>query len=208
VAHVSTSPAIDAWQADNEPYIDSSRSDRWSLSRGYVQEVVATIRANDPKHRLVSINHAQHWVSDQRWRDALADSDILAASLYPFRNEDILGFLHHVVDIVQLGPLGSNYRLQGRLAHAAGKEFWITELQAEPWTDHDARLISPQHPSPNLSPAKLRTNIGYGRRAGADRLYLWGAEWWLFEQERYGDSRWIDTVRAAVAQSHALAVQR
>ena len=132
---------------------------------------------------------------------------MLAASLYPYRNYETFG-IHYVVNIVELGPLGSNYRLQGRLAHQAGKQFWITELQAEPWTDSDARLISPQRPSPNLSPARLRQNIEYGRRAGADRLYLWGAEWWLFEEQRYGDSRWLATVRAAVAESRADAVKR
>jgi hypothetical protein len=207
VKHTSGSPAVEAWQAENEPYVDSARSDRWSLSRAYVEEVVAAIRANDPQGHPVSINHAQHWVFDQRWRDALGDSDVLAASLYPFRNYNIAG-IHFVANIVEFGPLGSNYRLQGRLAHEAGKQFWITELQAEPWTDGDARLISPPHPSPNLSPAKLRQNIEYGRRAGADRLYLWGAEWWLFEEERYGDSRWMETVKAAVAEGHAAALKR
>src|SRR6185295_20411988 len=62
VDHVAASPAIDAWQAENEPYVDSQRSDRWSLGRGYVEEVVATIRAHDTRSRPVSINHAQHWV--------------------------------------------------------------------------------------------------------------------------------------------------
>jgi hypothetical protein len=207
VRHTAGSPALDAWQADNEPYIDSARSERWSLSPVYVREVVATIRANDPNQRPISINHAQHWVFDQRWRDALADSDALAASLYPFRNHRIAG-IDFVVNIVELGPLGSNYRLQGRLAHEAGKPFWITELQAEPWTDGDARLISPENPSPNLSPAKLRKNIEYGRRAGADRLYLWGAEWWLFQEERYNDSRWMETVRAEAARSQSPTVKR
>ena len=207
VRHVAVSPAVEAWQAENEPYVASARSEGWTLSRQYVTEVVETIRANDPQARPVSINHAQHWVFDQRWRDALADSDVLAASLYPFRNYSVLG-LHFVANIVEFGPLGSNYRLQGRLAHEAGKQFWITELQAEPWTDGDARLISPENPSPNLSPAKLRTNIDYGRRAGADRLYLWGAEWWLFEEQRYGDSRWMETVRAAVQDSQAVAVKQ
>jgi hypothetical protein len=207
VEHTSGSPAVEAWQAENEPYIASPRSDGWSLSLAYVKEVVAAIRANDPQGRPVSINHAQHWAFDQRWRDALADSDVLAASLYPFRNYSILG-IEFVANIVEFGPLGSNYRLQGRLAHEAGKQFWITELQAEPWTDGDARLISPARPSSNLSPAKLRQNIEYGRRAGADRLYLWGAEWWLFEEERYGDARWMETVKAAVAEGQAGAVER
>ena len=207
VDYVAASPAIDAWQAENEPYVDSQRLGLLVARARLRGGRVATIRAHDTRSRPVSINHAQHWVFDQRWRDALADSDVLAASLYPYRNHNMLG-IRYVVNIVELGPLGSNYRLQGRLAHQAGKQFWITELQAEPWTDSDARLISPQHPSPNLSPAKLRQNIDYGRRAGADRLYLWGAEWWLFQEERDGDSRWIDTVRAAVGESEAAAVKR
>jgi hypothetical protein len=143
------------------------------------------------------INHAQHYVYDRRWRDALADGDVLAQSLYPRRNYSVFG-REFVVDIMQLGWLMPNYAYQARVARAAGKEFWVTELQAEPWTDGDARLITPDRPSPNLSPGTLVKNVEYARRTGATRIYLWGAEWWLYQLERFGDGRWLEAVREVV----------
>ena len=199
VAHVAGSPVVEGWGAENEPYIPSGRAGHVTLSRGYVAELVRVIREADPLRRPVSINHAQHFVFDRRWQWALQDSDALAASIYPYRNVSAFG-INGVVNILELGPLNTNYAHQAREAHRAGKLFWITEMQGEPWTDGDARLISPDEPSPNLSPARLRRSIDYSRRSGADRVYLWGAEWWLFQREEYGDARWLDVARGEFAQ--------
>ena len=172
-AHAASSPAIEAWAADNEPYVASARTQFWTLSRPFARAELAAIKANDPAHRIVSINQAQHFVFDRRWEDALADSDALGVSIYPFRNYEVLGH-NFVVPILEIGPLAPNYAAQARAAHDAGKPFWITEMQAEPWTDEDLRLISPAHPSPNLTPQKFEQSIDYARRTGADRVYLWG----------------------------------
>ena len=197
VRHVGDSPVVDSWGAENEGYIASPRSNDWTLSREYVAEVAATIREHDPLDRPVAINHAQHFVMDRRWKDALADGDILGQSLYPFRNYEALG-RGFVVNIMEIGPLMPNYAFQAREARAAGKQFWVTELQAEPWTDEDARLVTPEDPSPNLSPGRLVKNIAYARRTGAERIYLWGAEGWLYQGDRFGDWRWVEQARAAV----------
>ena len=198
VAHVAGSPAIEAWSADNEPYVPSLRAQDWQLSREFVRLERDAIRANDRQARIISINHAQHFVFDRRWKDALADGEALAASFYPFRNYEILG-RNYVIPIAEIGPLAPNYAAQARAAHAVGKPFWITEMQAEPWVDEDLRLVGPRNPSPNLTVANFHKNIEYARRSGADRVYLWGAEWWLFQRQHYGDSTWWDLGRAAIA---------
>jgi hypothetical protein len=196
-AHLAGRPEIDSWTAENEGYIASHRAHHYHLGRAYVAEVAETIRRADPQGRPVAINHAQHYVYDRRWRDALADADVLAQSMYPRRNGSVLG--RPVVDIMQLGWLMPNYAYQAREARKAGKQFWVTELQAEPWTDGDARLISPERPSRNLSPETMLKNVAYARRTGAERIYLWGAEWWLYQEHRFGDGRWLEAARAAAA---------
>jgi hypothetical protein len=198
VAHVKDAPAIDSWNADNEPYVSSLRGQDWTLSRAFVEEEANAIHTGDPQGRPVVINHAQHFVFDRRWQVALADADVLAASLYPSRNYDIFGH-QVVVPILEIGPLAPNYAYQARSAHDEGKQYWITEMQAEPWVDDDIRLVTPANPSPNLPPDKFEQNIDYARRTGADRVYLWGSEWWLYEQVKFGDSTWMDLARAAIA---------
>ncbi|HET7738937.1 MAG TPA: beta-galactosidase [Tepidiformaceae bacterium] len=199
--HTAASPAIDAWGAENEPYVPSKRANRWVLEQAYIKDLVALIRTLDPGGRPVVINQGQHFVFDRfekRWRQAIEDADVLAVSLYPFRNFEVLG-IPMVVPIVELGPFAPNYAYQAREARAAGDEYWITEMQAEPWTDHDARLLSPENPSANLDAARFRKNIEYARRTGASRVYLWGAEWWLMQAERYGDPTWLALAREAIA---------
>ena len=197
--HFAESDVIDAWLAENEPYIASRRVDHVSLSYEYTAEVAGTIRANDPMGRTVVINHAQHEVTDQRWRRALADGDTLGQSLYPRRNAFIFG-VKGAVNIMELGLLTPNYAYQAKEAANAGKEFWITELQGEPWTDTDSRLITPTNPSANLNPSTFEENILYGRKSGADRIYLWGAEWWLYQAEHFGDAAWLEAARGAVGE--------
>ncbi|MGI8925469.1 MAG: beta-galactosidase, partial [Tepidiformaceae bacterium] len=193
-AHAALSPAIDAWAAENEPYVVSARSNGWTLDRDFVRAEAEAIRAADPLRRPVSIGHAQHFVFDRRWQHALADGDVLTTSIYPFRN-----YGQFVVPILEIGPFAPNYAHHAREARDAGKEFWITEMQAEPWTDDDIRPLSPQNPSANLTARNFRRNIEYARRSGASRVYLWGAEWWLYQRERFGDGTWLDLGRAAIA---------
>lgn len=197
VRHASSSPVIEGWMAENEPYLGSPRAHRWRLDRDYVRELVAVIRANDPQARPVVINHGEKLVFDHRWRWALADADVLAGSIYPYRFWPV-PWGKQVQSILELGPLTPNYPERARKARAIGKQYWLTELQAEPWADPDVRLITPTNPTKDLTPAHLRKNLDYGRRTGATRIYLWGAEWWLFQRDRYGDSRYWDIARAAI----------
>jgi hypothetical protein len=198
VRHVAGSPAIDSWAAENEPFVASHRQYDWRLSAGWVAEVRETIRAHDPEARPVLVAHAQTFADDDRWQDALELGDALGASIYPYRDHRILG-IDFVVPILELGPITPNYVQQRRQAAGEGKQFWLTEVQGEPWAHVDPRLITPERPSMNLSPRKFEESIEYARKTGAQRVYLWGAEWWLLQEQRYGDSSWSAVARDAIA---------
>jgi hypothetical protein len=43
-------------------------------------------------------------------------------------------------------------------------------------------------------------NIDYARRTGASRVYLWGAEWWLYQGEEFDDWRWLEAAKGAIAR--------
>lgn len=83
-----------------------------------------------------------------------------------------------------------------------GKALWIDELQAEPfeapWVDiRSAATCS----FPSMSPDRLGNNLTLAARSGAERAYLWGAEWWYFCRSKLGDdSRW-NAVSEALAAS-------
>jgi hypothetical protein len=202
VAHVAARPEIDGWLADNEPYLASPRAHNWTLGRDFVAEEAAIIRRGDPLGRPIVENHAEHFTFDRRWRWTMADADIIGTSIYPFRNYELFGAAF-VVPVLEMGPLTPNYAARARETHELGKQFWITELQAEPWADPDVRLFSPDHPAPDLTVANFRKNIEYARRTAADRVYLWGAEWWLYQREKFRDGTWWEIARAALGGDQA-----
>jgi hypothetical protein len=205
VQHTAHSPAIDSWGAENEPFVISHRSSHWRLTPEWVAEVRDTIRASDPLRRPVVAAHAQHFVDDRRWQDALEVGDVLGTSIYPFRNYSVLG-VDLVLPILEIGPIAPNYAHQRREADESGKEFWVTEMQAEPWIDGDPRLVGPDNPSENLTEGKFKKNVEYARKTGAQRVYLWGAEWWLFQRDHYDDSWWWDLARETIATTPANAI--
>ena len=201
--HLSGSQVVEAWGAENEPYVPSKRADWWRLGRDYVQQVAGIIRESDPQGRPVVVNQAQQGLFDTypaERKAILQDADVLGISFYPFRDYPVFG-IDFTVAIPELGWIHPNYAAHRKQADAAGKQYWITELQGEPWAQVDPRLITPQHPSPNLSPSDLANVIQYGRRTGAQRMYLWGAEWWLYEQQFFGDSRWLEAARPWLTES-------
>ena len=79
VQRTAAIPAIDAWGAENEPYVPSSRASEWKLGRDYVQQLVSVIRENDPAERPIVISHGQVHAFDlflDTWQETLEDADI------------------------------------------------------------------------------------------------------------------------------------
>lgn len=203
VARYSGSPVIDAWGAENEPYVPTPRASEWRLGRDYIQQLIGVIREVDPAGRPVVVSHGQRWVFDRFedwWRRILEDADVLAVSAYPVRSFSLFGRDVAVPVFRLFGPLMPNLANQARESRAAGREYWITELQAEPWARPDVRRYSPAAPPPGFDPGTLRDNIALARRSGAGRVYLWGAEWWLLQEERHGDGRYLAAAREVLSQ--------
>jgi hypothetical protein len=84
------------------------------------------------------------------------------------------------------------------LAMKQGKQAWITEAQAEPWEASDSTFAKPK----STSPQAIRSLFLNLKDAGYGTVLFWGAEYWLWQQDR-GDARWIDTVKAILRSESA-----
>lgn len=203
VERYAASPVIDAWGAENEPYVPTPRANEWRLGRDYVQELVQVIRSADPAGRPVVVSHGQRWVFDRFevwWRRILEDADVLAVSVYPVRPFSLFGQDLALPVFRLFGPLMPNLAHQARTSRAAGRQYWVTELQAEPWAQSDVRRYGLGRPAPGFGPGTVRGNIELARKTGAGRVYLWGAEWWLLQLDRDADRGYLEAARAALAQ--------
>jgi hypothetical protein len=180
---------VEAWQVENEPFLPGSTTVGWLISPALLQREIEVVRSADPRRRPVVVNHSTHSRFDDRWQTALLVADVLGENVYtrrptgrrwpPYANPH------------SWGPLAPPLRRQARLAHELGREFWITELQAEPWERGDVHGLTPARVG-SVSPRRIESNLRLVRAAGADRIYLWGAEWWRFTADRDGDTRYWD----------------
>lgn len=194
VAFLADVDVIDAWQVENEPFLPAAgRTAGWRISPDLLAREVAVTRDADPRHRPIVVNHSSRTVFDQVWRQALAAGDVLAQNVYTRRPLDPRLPIRYRNDYA-LGPLAPNLRRQMASAHRQGKRFWITELQAEPWERLDILTARPEQIG-SISPQRLRRNLALAAASGAGRVYLWGAEWWLWLAERRADRRYLELAR-------------
>ena len=180
--------AVDAWQVENEPFLPSLRTTAgWQFSPGLLAREIAVVREADPRRRPIVVNHSSQNSLDRRWQTGLALADVIAENVYtrkPNRWPWPRYFNPYAIPLLA-PPLGR----YGKAARRLGKGFWITELQAEPWERQDVHALTPATIG-SVSPERIRRNLGLVRRAGAERIYLWGAEWWRFTADRDGDARY------------------
>ena len=199
IATVADYPVIDAWQVENEPFLPAAhRTLGWRFSPALLAREIEVVAAADPRRRPIVVNHSSTTILDRHWRTALDLGDVLAQNLYP--RVPVRALQGRYWNRYAMGPLSPRLSAQAQLARRLGKDFWITELQAEPWEKLDHRSVDPRR-SGSISPARLRANIVRARATGASRIYLWGGEWWHYAAGHHGDHRYLEAVTRLVNPS-------
>jgi hypothetical protein len=201
VQHEKSQPAIEVFQVENEPYVHFWQTVHdWSLPPWFVAQEAETIRSADRQHRPLMVTHASWLRTDASEQKILAQADIYGDSVYTKRQRGPLASMY--LYPFHLGPLTPDLPDQVKHATRQGKALWIAELQAEPfeapWIDiRKAEKCT----FPSMSPERLQTNLTLAARSGAERAYLWGAEWWYFCRTELADGSMWNAVSQALATS-------
>ncbi len=175
------SPAIIVWQVENEP-LDPSGPQMMSIAYPLLKEEVGVVRRIDNRPILVSV-----WGNElskrNYYQDIVSIADIVGIDLYPrvpfnlFRNIPMI-----------TGPQDIDFQLQNifKCIKLSGKELWISELQAEPWTITKTCLSK-----------HIKENNTWISHFPIDKLFYWGYEYWL-QQKSLGNFDYWNTVRFLV----------
>jgi hypothetical protein len=203
IAHEAGQPAIEVWQVENEPYVHFWHTAHdWSLPPWFIAEEAAAVRAGDGAQRPLLITHASWFRTDGTWRQILKTADIVGEAVYSRRQRGPFAGIY--LYPFRIGPLTPDLPGQERTARAEGKALWISELQGEPfeapWVDIKAPRTSA---FPSLTPALLQANLTLASRSGAERAYLWGAEWWYYRLTVDHDPSLWQVAQGALAASAA-----
>jgi hypothetical protein len=197
VEHYRDSPAIAYWQVENEP-LDPAGPRHWTVGKDVLDQEIALVRTLDTLHRpvvvtaFVSTNPVRQFPAfeqspTERLRPIIDQADIVGMDLYPVRGAAVLGtdlFVRWPAFIWQ-----HQLRTIEDTVRSAGKQVWITELQAEPWLVTQVVYLD-RLPRAEIVPSETSFVLSEIRAGGFDSALLWGAEYWYMRLHQFDDARW------------------
>lgn len=205
VTHFKDHPALTAWQVENEP-LAKIVGTIWGGQdcreiAPWVAEEVKLVRSLDPRPTVVTYAFTP-WMASQLRQTLKADSDVIAITLFNkvyFRSFFYTGYVE-MFKLGLLAPLRLAY--QRAIAAHHHKDFWVAELQAEPWgPDGPYQFDRPEDAYLSINADRLQETWNYATQAGVAKLYFWGIEWWLSERNQ-GNTSMLDAGQALIQQTH------
>ncbi len=182
-------PALEIWQVENEPFIPFRFGVCDKVSQEMIQEEIALVRERDGFHSVMITDSGEFGF----WGKAARNGDILGSTLY--RVVEIIGGVKWPYDWVPAGF----YRIKARLADKSYRDFFIAELQAEPWLRSNNPLETPLEEQERMMDTdRLRRTLDFVHYVGASRAYLWGAEWWYWMKQEQHDPRYWDIAKETI----------
>jgi len=177
--HYALTRTVTAWQVENEPFIKNPEEIHgWTVSPQTTADEAAVVRAADPLKRPIVVTHSTWTIYDVAWKQALGIGDVLGENVFT-KKAWLTSWWYFFP--YEMGPWVPDLPGQAAAARRAGKQFWITEMQAEPEEQRSLLTLDPRQ-ARSISPRLLRDNWDLARRSGATRVYFWGAEWWYHER--------------------------
>ncbi len=170
------SPAIYAWQVDNEPFF-SIFGVCPDPDMGFYKKQLELVRSLDARPIIITDSGEL-----STWIRTSALADILGISMYRTTWNEYFGYFNYPIN-------PSMYWKKFLAISPLVERVIVTELQAEPWFPDDFldTPLSEQYKSMNED--ILRENVRFASKTGFSEIYLWGVEWWYWlksEKEEQG----------------------
>lgn len=179
-------PALEIWQVENEPFINFKFGDCLNYRPELVPDEVVLVKNLDPNHKIMITDSGEL----STWYHAVRAADIFGTTLY--RVVRTPGGTYFYYDWLPAGF----YHLKAKLFGLNNENFFIAELQAEPWfTDSDPTNTPITEQEKSMNPDRLQKHLDYVTHIGSSRTYLWGVEWWAFMKEKKNDGRYWEMVK-------------
>ncbi|RJQ14635.1 hypothetical protein C4553_01015 [Candidatus Parcubacteria bacterium] len=170
---------IEGWQIENEPFFQFFGVCPKPKPK-FLDREIELVRSLDSRPIILTDSGELGW-----WFGAARRADFFGTTLYRQVWNDFLKEVNYIWP-------PQFYVFKERITNIFfdPKEFWIIELQAEPWTpvtipeyaiDAQLRLFDGEN---------LKENLKFAKATGFDRIYLWGAEWWYWLKTKDHSELW------------------
>ncbi|OGZ68973.1 MAG: hypothetical protein A3D44_00200 [Candidatus Staskawiczbacteria bacterium RIFCSPHIGHO2_02_FULL_42_22] len=176
VLRYKNSPAIIAWQAENEPLFRFGKCP-W-YDKAFLKKEIALIKSLDPSRPVVVSDSGEQSL----WLAVANIGDIVGVTTYRsawFHVTDKIGFYFKFPV-----PPVFYWRRAQIINYFFGKKVIGVELQAEPWAPKPFSEVSLDEQEKTMNLAQFKKNIAYAKATGLDTFYFWGTEWWFWLKEK------------------------
>lgn len=177
------------WQVGNEPYVEFFGTCP-EPDKAFIQASVDLVRELDPTREIVVTDSGE---LGSFWR-AARHGDVLGSTMYKVvpRGDARFGYTKWYLP-------AWFYHKKANLARRLAPNlngFIIAELQAEPWAGNTfIANLTPEEQDRSVDIEQFRENIAYARKANAEQVYLWGAEWWYWTWKAQGRPEFWEATR-------------
>lgn len=165
-------PKIKAWQVENEPFL-SHFGECPKLDSAFLDKEIALVRSLDNRPIVVTDSG-----EISVWVQAAKRADIFGTTMYrDTYSSHLNSYVHYPIE-------PGFFRFKKNLANlfASPDEWIVIELQGEPWGPKPFQELSKEERDKTMNLEKFMEITDFARRAGFDKLYFWGVEWWYWEK--------------------------
>lgn len=164
---------IKAWQVENEPFL-SHFGKCPDLDPKFLDKEIALVKSLDNRPIVVTDSGEL-----SVWVPAAKRADIFGTTMY--RDTYSKFFQRYIHYPIAPGFFRFKKNIARLFAHP--DEWIVIELQGEPWGPIPFQNLSKEERDKTMNIDKFVEITDFARRAGFDKLYFWGVEWWYWEKQ-------------------------
>lgn len=186
------------WQVENEA-LNRFGAKYWYIGKELLKEEVALVRKLDDNRRPIILTAATYpnrllraisfiTLPHDAVEESLKLCDILGVNIYP-----VIGYRIGRWKLYMRAKKKERddyFRKIISKIKKAGKEPWITELQAEPWEPGMLVYKGSGHPE-TAKPQYLASYVKEFEELGFKTILLWGVEYWIYRWTFHSDLSWL-----------------
>ena len=183
INHYKDKKSIKIWQIENEPFLRTFGKCPW-LDRKFLDKEIVLVRYLDIRPIMITESgEFSTWIGGAR------RADILGTSLYR-KVYGKLGYVKYPIPPVFYQRKSALIKLLFDI-----DEIIAVEVQAEPWGHKPTQEMSADEQDISMSFEQFEDVLEYTRRAGFNKAYLWGVEWWYWRMENFDDNRFWERAK-------------
>lgn len=165
------------WQVENEAFLGTFGVCP-PLDKNFLQQEVDLVKSLDSRPIIITASGEM-----SSWANEVELGDVFGTTMYRVVYNSWAGFIKYPFPAMF-------YHFKAHLAGVDPAESLIIELQTEPWVPQGKMIyLTREQIDKSMSVEQFKANLQYALNAQFGHVYVWGVEWWYWEN-LYGDSEY------------------